>query len=206
MSVELKEDYYSEFVTEIVFERKGRNTDLINVPNQLELIGKGRSAFVFKIKDEGRAIKVFYPPFEHIAQDEARNYKKVEGIPYYPTVYMSGKNYIVMDYIEGKTFSQCLIEGLRLTEDHVNQVNEALVAAKNKGLNPSDVHLHNLLVTKDNKVHLIDIARFFAEERLFQWDDLKKGYFTHYHRFYFPKKVPKWLMNVVAKIYHSIKK
>ncbi len=205
MIVELKEDY-TEFVTEIVFENKGGKTNLVNVPEELVLIGKGRSAYVFKIKDVNMAIKVFYPPFEHIAQDEARNYKKVKGIPYYPSVYMSGKNYIVMDYIEGKTFYQCLIEGVRLTENHVNQVNEALNAARNKGLNPSDVHLHNLLVTKDNKVHIIDIARFSQRKDCSQWDDLKKGYLTHYHRFYFPKKVPRWLMNVVAKIYQSIKK
>ncbi|GIN12081.1 serine/threonine protein kinase [Shouchella clausii] len=197
---------YRDELAHIVFVRKGRNIALKNTPANWELIGKGRSAYVFKIIGEQRAIKVFYPPFEHLAMEEARNYEKVAGISFFPRLYEAGEGYLVMDFISGKTFFDCLAEGVAITKDHVAQVDKALELARRAGLNPSDIHLHNLLLTETGTVRLIDIARFSQKKQCTQWQDLKRGYERHYGQRYFPKRVPKWLMMIVAYFYQLRKR
>lgn len=195
------ESKYQHYVASIKWVHKRKTVTVIDHHPNLEFIGKGRSAVVFKIKKEARVIKVFYPPYEKTALQEKRNYEKVNGSLYYPTIYEGGPNYLVMDLIAGKTFFQCLSEGIPIKTAYVKQVEVALQEARNNGLNPSDIHLHNLLVTSEGQVRIIDIARFSQTKQCQQWHDLKKGYKRHYHRFYFPKKVPKWLMNGVACFY-----
>lgn len=65
----------------------------------LQLIGKGRSAYCFKIKNTDLCLKVFFKEYEHLAKEEGEIYETVKGIPYFPQVYETGKNYLVMDYI-----------------------------------------------------------------------------------------------------------
>ncbi|WP_142420063.1 protein kinase family protein [Shouchella clausii] len=149
---------------------------------------------------------MFYPPFEHLAMEEARNYEKVAGISFFPRLYEAGEGYLVMDFISGKTFFDCLAEGVAITKDHVAQVDKALELARRAGLNPSDIHLHNLLLTETGAVRLIDIARFSQKKQCTQWQDLKRGYERHYGQRYFPKRVPKWLMRIVAYFYQLRKR
>ncbi|WP_227994855.1 protein kinase family protein [Oceanobacillus sp. CFH 90083] len=171
----------------------------------LKLYGMGRSAAVFQIKNENKVIKIFYPSFEKIAIEEKQNYEKLNGNPYYPTIYESGANYLVMDFIEGKTFFECLAEGIPLKSHYIEQVDNGLQYAKEAGLNPSDIHLHNLILTKEGDVRIIDVARFSQEKKCTQWDDLKCGYTKYYQRAYFPKKIPRWIMYTVSKLYRLYK-
>ena len=41
---------------------------VIRKPDYLEQIGKGRSAVVYKLPDEDKALKVFYPDYLHLAE------------------------------------------------------------------------------------------------------------------------------------------
>ncbi|GAK04450.1 serine/threonine protein kinase [Geomicrobium sp. JCM 19037] len=169
----------------------------------LSICGAGRSAAVFKLPEENRVIKVYYPPFESVAKQEYINYMKITDHPQYASLYEVGTNYIVLEYIKGKTAFQCLHEGIHISLDQIKQVDDALGYARTQGLYPSDIHLHNLLITSDGLVRIIDIARFSNPKPCRQWDDLKAGYYKHYRKAYFPTQVPKWLMNTVAKIYRS---
>lgn len=203
--MDFSQSRYSSYVSTVLFTKKGQGVTVTGHHHNLIFWGMGRSAVVFKIKGEDRVIKIFYPPFEKIALEEQRNYEKVKGNHFYPNIYESGANYLVMDFIDGKTFFQCLAEGIPLKKNYVEQVDNALQAARRSGLNPSDIHLHNLIVTKEEHVRIIDIARFSQKKQCSQWDDLKSSYERHYHRFYFPKKVPKWIMNAIAKLYRLLK-
>jgi len=193
---------YEWYAHSVAFEQIKSGYQVITAHPDLTICGVGRSAMAFKIKHEPRVIKVFYPPYETVAKNEQQNYTKIKDDHRYPTLYESGSNYLVIDYIEGRTFFQCLQEGISILPEYVDQVDEALSHARKKGLNPSDIHLHNLLVTKEGNVRIIDIARFSQKKTCYQWDDLKAGYYKHYHKPYFPPKVPKWLMNLVANLYH----
>ena len=190
---------YQELANTVVISPKKNR--LLHYDDSLKLIGTGRSAFVFLINNSNKAIKVFYPDFTYIAKEEADIYLALQDISYFPTIFDSGLNYIVMDYIEGPTLFECVNQGIPITTDHIKEIDTALRLATNKGLNPSDIHLRNIIITSNNDIKLIDVARFRQTKDCTQWSDLKSAYLLYYKKAYFPKKIPAPVMNTVAFFY-----
>ncbi|QHZ47890.1 protein kinase domain-containing protein [Bacillus sp. NSP9.1] len=190
---------YSEAV---IYDTKKRFNKLVQKPDDLELIGKGRSAYVFKLTECGRdmALKVFFPEFTDIAQKEAEIYQKLADSPYYPDIYETGHSYILMEYIKGHTFYECLNQGIPIEEEMIREVDRALHYARQQGLNPSDIHLRNLILTPSGAVKVIDVARFRQTKECRQWDDLKTAY-RYYKKRKFPQKLPKLWMEMIAFLY-----
>lgn len=177
---------------------------VVSHAKSLKPVGAGRSAFVFKIDKTNKAMKVYLPKLSHIAQEEACVYDVVQQINYYPEIYESGPNYIVIDYIEGHTFFECLTLGIPIDEKEIKEVDQALSIAKKHGLNPSDIHLRNILITPDGKIKLIDVARFRQPKKCNQWEDLKSAFYHFYTKPFCPKKLPAFLLNLIALCYKSI--
>lgn len=193
---------YQELAESVVFKRTNKNIAVESFNDKkLTIAGSGRSAFVFKLKNTKKVLKVFYPPFEHLAKREAKIYNKLEGITYFPKMYASGENYIVIDYIEGFTIFECLVKGKHIDEKVLEEVDHAILLAKKRGLNPSDIHLHNILITHDGNVKLIDVVRFEQAKQCTQWDDLKRGYYKYYKKRIFPRKLPSKLLLMIAFFY-----
>jgi predicted Ser/Thr protein kinase len=168
--------------------------------------GTGRSAAVFRIAGTERVLKVFAPAFSRIAREEAEIYRQLDGAKGYPRLHDKGENYIVIDYIDGNTFFECLAEGIVITPDDIARVDEALGLARDKGLNPSDIHLRNLIKTADGEIMLIDVARFRQAGSCRQWKDLKYFFRNFYFKPFFPKRLPKTLLNGAAYIYKKLLK
>ncbi|MFC4556850.1 protein kinase family protein [Virgibacillus kekensis] len=167
----------------------------------LEYIGAGRSAVVFRIKSTNKALKLFYPEFEEVALEEAAIYRVLQGNPYYPTLYEAGDNFLLIDYIEGRTLFECLTIGERISEMHIKEVDRALAYAKEKGLTPSDIHLRNIILTNEGNIRLIDVARFRQNRSCQQWNDLKRVYYSFYNKPFFPKRIPTQVLDSIAVTY-----
>ncbi|PIC71198.1 serine/threonine protein kinase [Sporosarcina sp. P16b] len=189
---------YQELVQSIVVNKKNR---LIDFHPSMQLVGTGRSAFVFRIKFSNKAMKVFFSNFEHIAKEEAEIYLSLKDIQYFPRIYEAGANYLVMDYVEGNTLFDCLTNGRLITEAHIEEIDYALSLATDAGLNPSDIHLRNILITPDNRVKLIDVARYRQKKDCKQWSNLKKAHRQFYQKRFFWKKVPSSFLIGVAFLY-----
>jgi predicted Ser/Thr protein kinase len=192
---------FSNLAKSVKFTKKGSETRLNDKDADLEFIGKGRSAYVFKIKGSNKVLKVFFPPYEHIAIEEAEIYKILTGNSYYPNIYDYGDNYLVIDYIAGNTLFNCLVEGISITEAHICEIDRALDLARARNLNPSDIHLRNILITTEGKIKIIDVARFGQSKKCKQWDDLKTSFYKLYQRRFFPRKTPEWFLNLIAFLY-----
>ncbi|MFT8321659.1 MAG: protein kinase family protein [Bacillus sp. (in: firmicutes)] len=192
---------YDELAKSIHYHFYNKKFSEAKKHKDLELIGKGRSAYVFKINNTSLAIKVFFKKYEHLAKTEGEIYETVRGISFFPQVYEIGNNYIVMDFIEGKTLFECLIEGILITEDHIKETDAAILLSNQKGLNPSDIHLKNIILTKENEIKIIDLARFRQEKKCTQWMDLKKAFYSIYQKRYFPKKVSKYILHTIRILY-----
>ncbi len=189
---------YQELAKSVVINKKNR---LVSHDDSLEHIGTGRSAFVFRINSSKMAIKIFFPEFTYIAKEEAEVYQTLQNISYYPSIYDAGSNYIVMDYIEGFTLFDCISQGKIITPTHVKEIDYALSLAKARGLNPSDIHLRNILITLNGEIKIIDVARFRQKKNCRQWHDLKKAYYRLYRKRFFPKKISAIYLNIVAYLY-----
>lgn len=195
-------NHYEQYAG-VTFEQHGQDTRVTAYHPDLELHGIGRSAAVFRIKAKRLVIKVFFPGYTHIAGEEAVIYRKLEGLSQFLSLYEAGPNYIVIDYIEGKTLFECLIEGIWIDPAYIKQVDEALVAARRLGLTPSDVHLRNLILTPEGRIYLIDLARFRQGQQVdHQWEDLKRMYRLYRLRF-MPKRYLERLLNGVAYLYRT---
>ncbi|MEH7125471.1 protein kinase family protein [Bacillus sp. JJ1773] len=177
---------------------------LLDYDKSLTLIGKGRSAYVFRIQQSTKAIKVFFPDYTHLAKEEGEIYKSIQHIRYFPTLYEAGPNYLVIDYIDGHTIFECLTKGIPIFEEKVKEIDAALQLAREQGLNPSDIHLRNIIITSNNEIKIIDVARFRQSKLCTQWADLKEAFYRFYNKRYLPKKIPDFLLNGIAFIYKKL--
>jgi len=148
-----------------------------------------------------KAIKVFFPNFTYIAKEEAEIYKSLQDINYFPSIYETGLNYIVMDYIDGYTLFDCMTHGKAITSNHIKEIDYALSLASDVGLNPSDIHLRNIFITSTDEIKLIDVARFRQMKDCRQWSNLKKAHRQFYRKRFFLKKTPYPFLNIVAFLY-----
>ncbi|WP_303965645.1 protein kinase family protein [Sporosarcina ureae] len=189
---------YQELVDSIIINNKNR---LLDYNSSLQLVGTGRSAFVFRLISSNKAIKVFFPDSTYIAKEEAVVYQSLTSIRYFPCIYETGANYVVMDYIEGDTLFDCMTKGRVITDAHIKEIDYALSLASNTGLNPSDIHLRNIFITPDDQVKLIDVARYRQKKDCRQWSNLKKAHRQFYRKRFFWKKVPSAFLNAVAFLY-----
>ncbi|MFD1708190.1 protein kinase family protein [Siminovitchia sediminis] len=195
---------YQHLAESVKFQYKEHKPIIVSHAPTLQLIGMGRSAAVFKIEHTEKVLKVFFPEFAHIAQEEASVYDLVHHLDYYPDMYESGPNYIVIDFIHGYTFFDCLTHGIPLSEKDIMEVDDALSLAREQGLNPSDIHLRNIILTPDHQIKVIDVARFRQSKKCHQWEDLKKGFYYFYAKPFFPKKIPAKLLNSIAYFYKKL--
>ncbi|MCQ6275635.1 protein kinase family protein [Bacillus sp. V3B] len=192
---------YNELAHSVTFARRGEKTILTSKHESLEFVGAGRSAFVFKIKSTKKVMKVFFPPFIAVAKEEAQIYQKLQGIEYFPTLYEAGENYLVIDYLCGLTFFECLSKGLVISPRYIEEVDQALLLARHRGLNPSDIHLRNIFLTGDGVIKVVDVARYGQKKECMQWRDLKRAFYRLYNKGFCPKKMPVWLLNLIAALY-----
>ncbi|WLR54201.1 protein kinase family protein [Mesobacillus subterraneus] len=192
---------YEHLANSVVYSIRGTKAALVHKDPSLKLIGEGRSAFAFKIKGTSLVLKVFFPHFDKVAEEEAGIYRVLAGNSFFPSLHESGSNYLVMDYVRGMTLFQCLVNGLPIAAEHIEDVDQALKLARQKGLNPSDIHLRNIIITPDDEVKLIDVARFRQTKQCSQWEDLKSAFNKYYRHERFPKKMPEPAMNLIAYFY-----
>ena len=189
---------YQTLANTVIINKKNR---LISYDDSLNLVGTGRSAFVFRIQSSKKAIKVFFPEFIYIAKEEAEIYKILHNISYYPSIHGFGSNYIVIDYIEGLTLFDCVSHGKLITSNHIKETDQALSLALAQGLNPSDIHLRNIFITSNDEIKIIDVARFRQQKDCRRWDHLKKAYDQLYRKRFFPKRIAAPQLNIVAFLY-----
>lgn len=192
---------YEHLANSVVYSIRGSKAALVHKDSSLRLVGEGRSAFAFRINGTNLVLKVFFPQFEKVAAEEAGIYKELTGIPFFPSLHESGRNYLVMDYVRGMTLYQCLANGMPIAAGHIEEVDHALKLAREKGLNPSDIHLRNIIITPDDEVKLIDVARFRQTKQCSQWEDLKSAFYKYYKNDRFPKKMPEPAINLIAFFY-----
>lgn len=165
------------------------------------LIGCGCSSGVFRSKEfPFIAVKLYSPAHKNEAMVETVAYKKVKGIKYFPKLYLFGPNFLAIEYIEGKSLYDCLIEGIEISEDTISQVDDAIQKAKERGLIPSDVHFKNIILVSE-EVRIVDLSDYLTAEHVTRWDRLKFFYKTVYKPLLKGIRIPKKVVDAVRKGY-----
>lgn len=177
----------------------------VSTSSFLEILGAGKRATVFKVKNEALAIKVFHPGHKEQLSQEVRAYQMLDiKNPYFAHLHDFGENYLVLDYVKGKTLADCLRMGTYIEEKVIAAVDEGLMYAKERGLNPSDVHIKNILWDEESgKTTIVDLEGFVRSGKCVRWDKLKNVYYKFYIKKWFPKKWALLFINLGGSLYRK---
>jgi len=170
------------------------------VPEGLQCIGTGTDAAVFTWDGApGYAYKIYSDLAVPKLEVERDVYERLRGIPYYPVYYGEGTNYIVISHERGVTLQDCLIEGIPVPEQAILDVEEARSLVRERGLNPRDIHLKNVLL-QEGRAKVLDVSEYVLDGNDKRWEHLVWAYRTFYPSIE-GRKIPAWLLDTVKNGY-----
>ncbi|WP_068677777.1 serine/threonine protein kinase [Oceanobacillus sp. Castelsardo] len=168
----------------------------------LKCIGVGTDAAVFQsIKDPEFAFKKYAKDKVDKVKAEADVYEKLGDSPFFSTCFASYDDHLVLSYEEGTTLFDCVLQGIRIPQRVIHDVEDAREYVRSKGLNPRDIHLKNILL-QNGKAKILDVSEYSKPGNDFRWEHLKKGYEQYYHLID-GNSVPFWLVETVRKWYNQ---
>lgn len=167
-----------------------------------ECVGVGTDAAVFRFIDApDYAFKVFSNEKIDKIEVETDVYLKLGQSAYYPRCYGRGSNFLVISYEQGLTLYDCLLKGVHIPEQVIQDVDNARRYAFEQGLNPRDIHLKNILLHQ-GRAKIIDVSEYLQPGNDKRWEYLREGYLHHYHLID-GKALPHWLIDTVRKWYNQ---
>ncbi|WP_277584798.1 serine/threonine protein kinase [Psychrobacillus antarcticus] len=170
--------------------------------DDLKCIGVGTDAGVFQsLSVPAYAFKLYAKDKVNKVKVEANVYRILGDSPFFSICFASYDEYLVLSYEEGKTLFDCILQGIHIPEQVVNDVEDAREYVRSKGLNPRDIHLKNILL-QNGRAKIIDISEYILPGNDFRWEHLKKGYEQYYHLID-GNSVPFWLVETIRKWYNQ---
>ena len=170
--------------------------------DDLKCIGVGTDAAVFQsLSATDYAFKLYAKDKVNKVKVEANVYHILGDSPFFSTCFASYDEYLVLSYEEGKTLFDCILQGIHIPEQVVNDVENAREYVRNKGLNPRDIHLKNILL-QNGRAKIIDVSEYVLPGNDYRWEHLKKGYEQYYHLID-GNSVPFWLVETIRKWYNQ---
>ncbi|MEK4084140.1 serine/threonine protein kinase [Psychrobacillus sp. FSL K6-1415] len=170
--------------------------------DDLKCIGVGTDAAVFQsLSVPDYAFKLYAKDKVNKVKVEANVYHILGDSPFFSTCFASYDEYLVLSYEEGKTLFDCILQGIHIPEQVVNDVENAREYVRNKGLNPRDIHLKNILL-QNGRAKIIDVSEYVLPGNDYRWEHLKKGYEQYYHLID-GNSVPFWLVETIRKWYNQ---
>lgn len=168
----------------------------------LRCIGVGTDAAVFQyIHNPTYAFKLFADDKKGKIQIEASVYEVLAGSSYFPKCYAANDRYLVLSFESGITLYDCLIQGIRIPSQVIQDVENAREYARKNNLNPRDIHLKNILL-QNGRAKVIDVSEYMNKGNDHRWEDLKKA-----HDEYYPliegKAVPSLLLETIQRCYNN---
>lgn len=168
----------------------------------LKCIGVGTDAAVFQSSEVPvYAYKLYAEDKKEKVKTEAEVYQKIGDSPYFPTCYASSDTYLVISYEEGKTLFDCILQGIHIPKQVIQDVENAREYLLSKGLYPSDMHLKNILL-QEGRAKILDVSEYATPENDYRWEHLKEGY-EHYYHLIDGHPIPFWVAETVRKWYHK---
>lgn len=203
---------YVERNWEIAYNSLSKITVLSNPNNEpvtiigdaedLSCIGVGTDAAVFQsLYVPEYAIKKYAKDKVDKVKVEANVYQIIGESPFFSKCFASEDHCLVLSYEEGVTLYDCILQGIHIPEQVVEDVEEARNYVRSKGLNPRDIHLKNILL-QNGRAKILDVSEYIQPGNDFRWEHLKKGYEEYYHMID-GKAVPFWVVDTVRKWYNQ---
>jgi predicted Ser/Thr protein kinase len=188
----------------VIFNGENELVTVKRNPHTFECVGVGTDAAVFRcIHNPLYAFKVFSKDRIDKIEIETEVYLKLGHSEYYPKYYGRGSNFLVISYEEGITLYDCLLKGIHIPKQVIQDVENARDYAFTRGLNPRDIHLKNILL-HEGRAKILDVSEYMKSGNDNRWEYLKEGYHEHY-QLIDGKALPHWIIETVRKWYNQKK-
>ncbi|WP_274364006.1 serine/threonine protein kinase [Paenibacillus thermotolerans] len=203
---------HSELLPNIDIESEDPHDPIVvrYVPGRWRVIGAGNYAAVLVHPDYPDRVLKLYAPGRPGWEDEVEVYRRLGKHPAYAECFHANGEYryLVLRRLYGTTFYDCIKQGVRIPEQAIQDIDEALDYARERGLHPHDVHGKNVMLDPNGRGIVVDVSDFLKDEPCTMWDDVKKAYYKIYLPFMYdhPLPVPDFLMNSVRKGYRWLRK
>lgn len=177
------------------------------LPEPWKLLGVGNYAAVFHHPTYPKTVVKIYAPGRLGCQEEVQVYKQLGRHPAFSECYHFEENYLILKRIRGITLYDCVHHGIRIPEQVIRDIDDALHYAESKGLRPHDVHGKNVMLSEGRGV-VVDVSDFYKRGYCYKWRDLKKAYYRVYLPFLYrlPIPIPYAILNLVRKSYRFYRK
>ncbi|NFD28582.1 serine/threonine protein kinase [Clostridium botulinum] len=177
------------------------------VPKPWILLGCGNYAGVFTHPDfDNLAIKIYASGRDGL-REEIEVYKTIGEHPAYSKLLYSKNNYLILKRLKGITFYNSLIKGIKIPKHIIKDIDNALEYARERGLNPHDVHAKNVMIVNNRGV-VVDISDFKHKEYCCLWHDFKKAYYKLYIPFVYKLDIPipNFVLDTIRRMYKRYSK
>jgi hypothetical protein len=172
--------------------------------DHLRCIGIGTDAAVFQSIDvPNYAFKMYATDKAEKIQIEKKVYETLGNSPYFSTCFGSKDHYLVLSFEDGITLYDCLLQGIPIPQQVIKDVDDAREYARQKGLNPRDIHLKNVFL-QNGRAKIIDVSEYVQPGNDLRWEHLKKAYDQYYHLIK-GKQIPLRLIEMIRKRYNHRK-
>ena len=174
---------------------------IFGVAEGFRCIGVGTDAAVFQSAANPEfAFKVYAEGKRDKLEAEAEVYEQIGSSPYFSSCYSKDDRLLVLKYETGPTLFDCLLQGIYVPKQVIQDVEDARVYIRQIGLNPRDIHLKNILL-QNGRAKLLDVSEYIKPGNDFRWEHLRKAY-EEYYPIIDGKPVPFWLLDTIRKWYH----
>jgi len=177
------------------------------VPSPWQTLGAGNYAAVFLHPDfPDQVVKVYAPGRPGLGQ-EAEVYRRVDSHPSFSECFHVGHSYLILKRLRGTTLYDCLSLGIRIPEQVIRDIDDALDYAHSKGLYGHDVHGKNVMMCEGRGL-VVDISDFLKPEPCTAWEDVKWAYYHLYRPILAPLhlRIPHAVLNLIRKIYRLFRR
>lgn len=171
--------------------------------SDIQCIGIGTDAAVFVYMPmPSYAYKLYTTEALSKKQSEIEVYQALVGSPYFPVYYGSGDRYIVISNESGITLYDCLLSGVPVPRQVIDDVDAARQFVRERGLNPRDIHLKNILL-QDGRGKVLDVSEYVQNGNDKRWEHLAWAY-DNFYPLIEGKKVPLTVLEAVKKRYYRL--
>lgn len=107
------------------------------------------------------------------SQDDGFKLHLLENSIYYPKVHAFTNEFMICDRIDGETFYNLDGHNKKLRKQYKNEIEQAIYDAKKVGLHAFDLHNHNIMLTNNGEIRIVDVGRYGVDP-----DMLQLGFFS----------------------------
>lgn len=154
------EDFRSISVTSEII--KGKNKLKVHNPTSYPMIGIGAQGAVFRLSSN-KCVKIYKDP--HTVIWESKALEAAQGGRYFPKLFQTGNNFVVMEYLEGPTLRDYLAEKPELSQSFAEQLLEIVKEMRRLKFSRIDTRTGHIIVTAGGKLKVIDHSGAYRTTR-----------------------------------------